>query len=42
MGDVYVKCPSSGELLWYDWCSHEDYVMRYTQFDVGRFFWATS
>lgn len=39
MGDVYINCPLSGELLWYDWCSHEEYAKRYGIFDLGRFIW---
>ena len=38
-GDVYINCPFSGELMWYDHCSHEDYANRYGIFDAGRFLW---
>lgn len=41
MGDVYLKCPLSGEILWHDWCSHSDYVNRYGNYDMGRFLWVS-
>lgn len=39
MGDVYLNDPLSGETLWQDWCSHADFVKRYSHFDKGRFLW---
>lgn len=42
-GDVYVNCPLSGECLWYDWCSYEDFARRYlASYDKGRFFWVSA
>lgn len=39
MGNVYLNCPLSGEVLWYDWCAHKDFACRYGNFDAGRFLW---
>jgi hypothetical protein len=41
MGTVWLKDPSTGELLWYDWCTHADSVRRYGNYDVGRFLWVS-
>lgn len=42
MGDVYLNCPLSGECFWYDWCSHDEYVNRYSNYDAGRFLWVNT
>lgn len=37
-GDIYLKCPNSGDLLWYDWTSFERFQSHYIAgFDKGRF-----
>lgn len=41
-GNVYMKCPVSGDVFWYDCCNHKDYVNRYGSFDSGRFLWVAS
>lgn len=38
-GNIYLRDPVDGELYWYDFGTHEDYVRRYGNFDVGRFLW---
>lgn len=42
MGDVFLNCPLSGDTFWFDWCSHEDFVKRYSTYDKGRFFWVSA
>ena len=42
-GDVYIKCPLSGEVLWQDWCSLDRFRAHYVaQFDAGLFLWVAS
>jgi hypothetical protein len=41
-GDVYCNCPLSGEIVWYDWTSYDDFCKRYGNFDQGRFFWVST
>lgn len=41
MGNVYLKCPLSGSVHWYDWTTYESYVARYGNFDTGRFIWCS-
>lgn len=42
MGDVYIKCPLSEEVLWYDWCSYADFCNRYSNYDKGMFMWVSA
>lgn len=41
MGNVYLNCPLSGELLWHDYCSHEGFARRYGNYDKGVFIWVS-
>jgi len=29
-GDVYLRCPLSGETVWFDWMSYGDFQRRYS------------
>ena len=41
-GNVYMRCPASGETFWYDWCSFERFQAHYVfSFDFGRFLFVT-
>jgi hypothetical protein len=42
MGDVFLNCPLSDDVFWFDWCSHEDFAKRYGNYDKGRFFWVSA
>lgn len=31
-GDVYLRCPLSGETLWFDWMSYEAFQRKVASF----------
>lgn len=33
-GDVYLKCPLSGDVVWFNWCSFEYFQLNYIHYDM--------